>query len=589
MRRRAIVLVALLVGVAMISNLGYRKRKQERAILLDKVDEYVTSVESGRFVDIGVTLKTVVADDEGEELIEGKPRIRVVRSKTYGGILDRKRGEIVGPTRNPVTWYCSQDQERVILHSDDEPLGQLVRSSEGGGKSTAIAQWLYFRWLELLAEDREIGVACPTEKRIDLVQVEVFKLWPKHWYRYRVAQKLMILADKTRIRFVSTTQTSAKGGAPIQGYNFSAAAQDELQDQVDAFDDVGSRGRSAPFRDGRHCYKQIASCTAKEDPHFRGLCKRILSANDKHGNPLWVERKMLITDSPFVSKDFLEQKRATTHEREFRRRFLAEDLPPESRLYFNFSAKESIRPIPLGARKITSIVLRAKTGNPRHALLAGHDPGTAKSATIFLDAYEVPQVEKIVQPDGRVTLRRYMQGPVWWVRAEIFGKHQTTEQSGLAIVARAKMFGCNVRDDGELVHVRAQPFGQAEDKPDLNLYRIFKRVGLDVKAAQYRADGTGTGPIKKDVRIDMLNRMFCDTNGLRWLFIECNDKGEPVAPKLVESLETAERDEHGRAETERKDAHDKSDCPAALGYALWPFEKESSVGLRADIKKGLAT
>jgi hypothetical protein len=33
--------------------------------------------------------------------------------------------------------------------------------------------------------------------------------------------------------------------------------------------------------------------------------------------------------------------------------------------------------------------------------------------------------------------------------------------------------------------------------------------------------------------------------------------------------------------------YDKSDLPAALGYALWPFEKETALALRADIKKGL--
>jgi hypothetical protein len=71
------------------------------------------------------------------------------------------------------------------------------------------------------------------------------------------------------------------------------------------------------------------------------------------------------------------------------------------------------------------------------------------------------------------------------------------------------------------------------------------------------------------------------------LYVECDDKQQPVAPLLVESFETMERDDEGRAETGPKDEHDKSDPPCALGYGLWPFEKMSAAGLREQIKKGL--
>ena len=49
-----------------------------------------------------------------------------------------------------------------------------------------------------------------------------------------------------------------------------------------------------------------------------------------------------------------------------------------------------------------------------------------------------------------------------------------------------------------------------------------------------------------------------------------------------------ERDEKGRAEHERKNEQDLSDCPAALGYALWPFEKAQASALRVEIRKGLS-
>src|SRR6185295_3746968 len=126
----------------------------------------------------------------------------------------------------------------------------------------------------------------------------------------------------------------------------------------------------------------------------------------------------------------------------------------------------NLRPIPtIGARKITSIVLRAKTGNPRHALLVGHDPGTAKAATVWLDAYQVR---------GEALL-------VWWVRGELFTKHKTSEQHAAMVLARVRDHGCNLgrmvngvlHGPPELAHVRAQPVGQIEDRPDLDVYRIW--------------------------------------------------------------------------------------------------------------------
>jgi hypothetical protein len=49
-----------------------------------------------------------------------------------------------------------------------------------------------------------------------------------------------------------------------------------------------------------------------------------------------------------------------------------------------------------------------------------------------------------------------------------------------------------------------------------------------------------------------------------------------------------ERDHMGRAEHEAKNEKDPTDVPCALGYALHPFEKESAVALRTDIRRGLA-
>jgi hypothetical protein len=78
----------------------------------------------------------------------------------------------------------------------------------------------------------------------------------------------------------------------------------------------------------------------------------------------------------------------------------------------------------------------------------------------------------------------------------------------------------------------------------------------------------------------MLNRLFRDASGRTRLYVDCDDRRSPAAPKLVEALETSERNDAGVAEWERKDARDKSHWPAALAHALWPWEKESLMAHR---------
>lgn len=555
-----IALVALFAtGVALLTNVAFQTRQIAR-----KLSERVGAVD--RFVDIGVILHCVVADPDGEGLVEGKPPLRIIDTRAYGGIVDTKlaKPKIIERSRAPRVWYASPDQFAALRHNDPSQLGQLIYGSEGAGKTRLLAMWHYIRWVKSIGENREGGQTAPTTERLQMVRNEMFALFAPAWFSYTSSADLFTMCDGTRIKLVSTYRQSKAQGSPVQGFNWSWCGRDEAQDQIDVHEDIESRGRSA--KDGH--YWQLATATAKDDPHWRTLRDMLVKSGQ------WVRRDLSIFRSPFVTARFIAGRRATMTDREFRRRYgnpetgQVEDLAPELQLYFGWNRKRNLRPIPtIGAKKITSIVLRKKTGDARHALLAGHDPGSLKGATIYLDAYQVP---------GHAD-------PVWWVRGERLHKRQTTEQSGLQILADAKARGCNIRLDAEQIHVRAMPVGQSEDKPSEDLYRIFKRCGLDVRAAQYKKDGTGTGVIKKDDRIELLNWLF--ENGR--LNVECDDMGRPVAPHLVTALESMERDDRGRAEWERKNEDDLSDCPAALGYALWPFEKASASALRADVRRSL--
>lgn len=540
----------------MLTNTAFRRRSIVR--------EFANEVEAtDRYVDIGVTLKVVKPDPSGTVFLDPERPLLVLREYHFGGIVDTKLDPpaIVDISENPQAWYCSEDQEPIILHADSAPVGELALGGMGAGKTTAGVIWLYLRWLENLGSRKEGGVTAPTETRISLVLNELFRMWPSAWWRYSTESKIITLCEGFRIRAVSTHRQSASQGSRLQGFNWVFWLGDELQDQLREFVDIQARLRSKS--DGHA--KRLATATAKDDPQWRTLKDGLVESG------LWLQHTLLGPRSPFVHPDHWEAMKRMTTERDYRRLVLAEDLPSESRLYSTFDRKENVRPIPIGARKITSVVLSRKTGDRRDAMLVGHDPGQAKAGTVWLDAYDVK---------GEVW---------WWVRAELFTLHATTEQHATqAMDVTRKRFGTNVRPDAERAHVRCQPLGQAEDKPDLSVFAIWRRIGFEIKAAQYSKTGQGVGQIKKESRIGVVNTLFCDATGRRRLFLECDDRGTCVAPLLLGALETMERDDKGRAEHEEKNVkHDKSDLPAALGYALWPFEKETAIALRQEIKKGL--
>ncbi len=561
MRTRPLLALAIVaLGAIVLTNLGFRKRQALRTITqwCDGTD---------RFVDASVRLITVKTSPKGEQILEGKPPMEILRTQEFGGTIDTKleRPELIsGPSRSPRVWYASEDQEAIVLHADPQRLGQLVYGSEGAGKTRALAMWHYFQWIRVIGQGTEAGQTAPTEDRLELVLREMQDLYRPSWYRYLVGDRLLQFCDRSRIQFVSTYRKSKAQGSPIQGYNWARCGRDEAQDSIDVHEDIESRGRAA--RDG--LYWQLATATAKDDSDWRNLRDTLIASGQ------WTKRELSIFRSPFIPSSFLAAKKASMTDREFRRRYgdpltgRVEDLPPELQLYFGWDRERCLRPIPTGATKVTSIVLAKRTGNARHGLLAGHDPGSLKGATIYLDAFDV----------------RGKAAPVWFVRGETMHRQQTTEKSAQSILVDVRTRGMNLRSDSPIVHVRAQPVGNSESKPSEDLYRIFAREGLDVRAAQYRKNGTGTGQIKKDDRIELVNWLFESGR----LFVECDDMRRPCAPNLVKSLETMERDENGRAETERKDEHDLSDASAALGYALWPFEKSGASSIQRETRDELA-
>lgn len=554
----------------MLTNTAFRRRQITRAL--------AQTVEGAdRYVDIGVVLRVVVQDPNGEELIEGKPRLRVLREHTFGGMVDTKAAHpnIVAPSRKPRVWLCSEEQETIILHRDSDPLGQLVYGSEGAGKTTALVMWTYLRWLENLGERREGGITAPTTVRVGLVLREIVLLFPQSWFTFKSTTNIVTFCDGTRVRLVSTYQQSAAQGSPIQGFNWSWCARDEAQDQIEVHEDIESRGRAA--KNGR--YKQLLTATAKDDPTWRTLRDKLDAAKSKDGKPLWIRRTLYGRRSPFIDASFWDTKAATMSPREYARRVEAKDVGPERATYPNWSRETNLIAVPdIGWFDVTARELRGS--GPNYHLLVGHDPGTLVDVSLFLKAFVRNEREYV----------RGKERPFWVVIGELNTEQSTTEAHIAKLLDRVRSeWQLNLltaqgrpNPNGPQILVRADPAGNSDNRTDKSVYTQFANAGIRIKPAAYNADNNGHGRVPKDAGIELVNTLICNASGERRLYVARKQDGSPAAPRLVAAIESSERDLAGKAETQRKDSNDVSHWPAALRYALWAIERPRLQLVRED-------
>ncbi len=548
MRPRLIWLVLFLAGCALFSDLAWRKRKWERDLR-----DRTTSTD--HLVDIGVELRTVVRDPNGEELLEGKPRMRIVRRKRAGGILDSQLGRIVAPSQSRTVWYCSEAQEPIILHSDTLPLGQQVFGSEGSGKTTLLPIWNYFRWLEHIGERREGGFVAPTKKRLRMFLKELQAAYPPSWFHYHKSEELITFADQTRLQLVSAHQQSKDEGSPVQGYSWSWSMGDEDQDMVERHDDIEARGRSAKVVGGSVRYKQVRTCTPKDDSSFRAHKDKL----DASG--MWCRPMLLGLDSPFVGPDHWERMRKTMSAREYNRRVLAMDLPPELAVYYGWVRNRNLTMQPRIATDVTPAVLAGYQSycrpGSKFAVVCGHDPGTI---------YNTTAVSRLIM-FGSV--------PTWVVVGELQTKQTTAREHARQL--KTYLQTLNVELPGlSKAAIFVDPHGKGEAQTDYqSVYMAFQQEGLDVFSPS-----PITARIKRRARVEMVNRLLggsADTPGLPRLVVAKNEQGETAAPVLVESFESLQKragddDPEG---SQRKDETDRTHAPAALSYLLWPFEQEA--------------
>ncbi len=568
MNRWLIALVALLaIGGCMRTN-----QSQRRMAIMRKVADRVEGFD--RFVDIGVKLTVVRASPSGEIALPNGLRVAAVRWHRWGGVVDTKAAHpyICGPSRAPREWLCSEDQEEIILHPDAAPRGSLVVGSEGSGKTTALAMWHHRRWVENLGEFREGGQTAPTLNRLGLVRHEIDKLWRANWCRYvsRDDFEGYELCDGSRIRFRHTHQQSSAQGSPVQGFNWSWAGRDEMQDQVDVHEDIEARGRAA--KHGGLYYKQLGTATAKDNPDWRTLRDMLEAGADASGKKLWLRRMLYGRHSPFIAPEYWDGLKSKMSAREYDRRVNAKDVGPELATYPDWSRETNLIAVPdLGWTDVTAVELRGSGAN--YQLLVGHDPGTLVDVSLFIKAY-VPNSKQAAY--GRGLFK-----PWWVVVGELNTEQSTTEvhiKRLLETVRERWMLNLltpmgRANPNGEQMLVRADPAGTTDNRTDKSVYTQFANAGIRIKPAAYNSENDGHGKVPKDPGIEVVNTLICDAAGLRRLYVARLADGSPAAPKLVAALEASERDMAGKAETQRKGPADVSHWPAALRYALWAIER----------------
>lgn len=571
--RRAAALAVVAIGLALLTNSAWRRR-----MIVRDFSEVVEG--SDRFVDIGVVLNVVKANPNGKALLAGKPRVSILRSHRFGGIVDTKldRPALIGQSKNPRHWFCSEDQEPVILHRDSDPMGQLALGSMGAGKTSTIPMWTYLRWLENLGRRNPIaegGVLAPTEARLEIVLAEFRNAYPSTWYRYRTADKVIEFCDRTRVRLVSTYRQSEAQGSRVQGYNWSFASRDEGQDQVEEHEHIEARLRSS--EDGRP--KQLITATSKSSPDWRTLRDRLLAATEEDGRSYWVKRVMLGVNSPFVHASHWERMRASMPRRAYDQLVGAQDLKPELATYEEFSRETNMVTVPeIGWTDVTANELRGSAAN-RH-LLVGYDPGTLWHVSLPINAF-------VRNQDYQSYLRGVVR-PFWVVRGEINTSQSTVEQHILELLVYANTRHLNLLTrDGRIdpscnqMLVRADPASEQvnDNKTHKSVYTKFANSGIHIKPAAYNAENDGHGKVPKDPGIEVIKTLFCNAAKDprpfidRRLYIERLADSSPAAPMLVKAIERCERDAYGKAETTKKGPADMSHWTAALRYALWAIER----------------
>jgi hypothetical protein len=483
-----------------------------------------------------------------------------LQPQIYGGVWDNLLQEWVPDQLEPeraedVQVFPCFAQQVPIITFDRPPIMRLmILGGPGSGKTTAMAIGTLLRGGGLLKRRSHLTwgmVGATTERVLDPLYKDLFGLKmepglvPESWVLDKCdnpkAQTGVfgMLVNGCHFPFMTGMESSKQRGSKIQGKSWHGGSVDETQNVHDRVQmDIDERGR----REGRR-YFVMETATNFGGGHFE-------MRKERYKNSPFHEIVRLngVRDNVFVEPGYWKRFEGFYSDSDWKRRMLAEDVPPEQVVYSGFTFKETLRPAPRGEGRqpsehdVTRELTGERFGRP-YNWVVGTDWGTLCTVSIWLKAFRSPKHGDIE----------------WWAMHEITsGSHTHAGQH-----AKKLAEWCH---PGDFIVV-ADPGINTKDV-DKSDYELARREGLTVRPAHHE-------PIRIKHRISMLNALLCDASNRRRFFIDCDSKRIPTCPRLVQSFLTQQYDERGNPENVRKDGlySDPTHWPAATAYGLFPFER----------------
>lgn len=502
----------------------------QRTLLIQRVRELLRTED--RFVDVAARLR-VWRRDPATGLAVPDRLLHTV----YGGRYDSVLRRIVGPATAPVELSCHEGQLEFLEHSGVGGVRRvLALGPPGGGKTYAAVLKAY---LLGLAGNRTIGVVVPTTGRGGTAWQYIVEIGERHgWLAWvRETRREIGLVNGTVFNVLSGVRQSSRRGTTVQGRNWDAAVEDESQNIEDYVQtEIDFRGRLR----ADYCVYE----TATNDPiaEFRQRKRRYLA------DPAYHKIIRFGTRSPWVREGFYDEQKHSMTERDWLERIALEDQESETRTYYKYDPKATIRER-VGGLDITAKVIaerypdRDLRQNPAEILIA-QDFGHTFNTSVLLRCFAGPS------------------GPEWWAVAEYLTRRKTAREHAEGL----KQAGLGITTSNSIVIADPHPRQAGDAKVDLADYRQFREAGFDIR----RASSTR---ISRKHRVAMVNTLLCDATGTRHLFLEADKYGRPRCPELATAFEYQDNDANGEPEMQRKDEKDPSHPTATVGYGLYPFER----------------
>jgi hypothetical protein len=505
--------------------------RSEKQLLIEQIRREIRADD--RYVDCGARLVVYQRDAAGKP-VPFRSLLRV-----YGGVYDRvQRRYLTNPDGSRVVpakvheIACHEGQVRFLTYRKRGVRRVVAKGAMGAGKTESGVRRAFINALE--RPNSNGGIVAPINNQRTVVWDKFMSLVEATGLIDEVssAKKQIRLVNGVVIDVLATRKSRRDAGSPMQGRSWDWCVVDESSSADDsAHEEIAARGRTNAAN------YVVYECTTNDDyAHFVLRMKRY-ELQPEH----YVIMKYYGHTNPFVPLENWETLRDTLSDRDYRRKVLLEDIPPERLLYPRFNIARHLRPLaPIAnsAPDITYKLVKEKWDVPARFIIA-QDFGVLVTTSIVLRCFAWPTAND----------------RAWFAVDEITSYSEYSDRHAKLIKQRY--------NPEELIVV-ADPHMNTRES-DRSDYQLFKDEGLRIyKAAQ--------GNITRRHRIAMLNSMLEDGHGKTHFYIDADAGGHTRCKKLTQSFLSLQYDMNGNPETDRKDKSDMTHWTAAVGYGVYPWE-----------------